>query len=232
MNILFVKNAVFYVGGYTLVRNTLLTGGLALALALPSMAAGEETSDGKTEAGVAASPEQMMALQRCLNDAVFESIRYRLTLHCETSEEEGIPGPYSERMLEMEVNAMASLNMEGVPDDVLKNHIKDLKITRQLLEAVRGNVPRKTLERLKTEKEKASAEGDDLLIKYGFTEDVVSGIFKKYYALILERIDQVMPQAMKELGYTDDNPPQTEDELERIGQKAALMILESPDFKR
>ena len=41
-----------------------------------------------------------------------------------------------------------------------------------------------------------------------------------------------MPQAMKELGYTDDNPPQTEDELERIGQKAALMILESPDFKR
>jgi hypothetical protein len=167
-----------------------------------------------------------------MNDAVFESIRYRLTLHCETSEEEGIPGPYSERMLEMEVNAMASLNMEGVPDDVLKNHIKDLKITRQLLEAVRGNVPRKTLERLKTEKEKASAEGDDLLIKYGFTEDVVSGIFKKYYALILERIDQVMPQAMKELGYTDDNPPQTEDELERIGQKAALMILESPDFKR
>ncbi len=233
MNIMFFRNPAFYFDGHAFTKNIMLTGGLALSLMMPMMADGEEIAGGREEvASSLASNEQMKALQRCMNDAVFESIRYRLTLHCETSEEEGIPGPYSERMLDMEVKAMAALNMDGVPDDVVKNHLKDLEITRKLLEAVRTKAPQKILDQLKADKVKVAAEGDDLLLKYGFTEDVVSEIFKKYYALILEKIDTVMPQAMKDLGYTEEDPPQTEDELENIAQKASLMILESPDFKR
>jgi hypothetical protein len=131
-------------------------------------------------------------------------------------------------VLQGQINVLETLNLDTVPKDLKLVVIKRLAKTQELLSAVESEADPMTISRLMKELTAIEDQSRAILRHYEYPPDKVGQLLKER-TLLWTRLANVRPAVLKELGFSDGNPPKTADDRERVYKASLKRVLDEID---